>query len=51
MVKDVLYEVGHALVDFDINSLVLVVGRALLRVAQWDAMGINERQCVATEQY
>ncbi len=51
MVKDVPYSVGHVLVDFDINSCVMVVGRALPRVAPWDAMGINGRQCVAMEQH
>jgi hypothetical protein len=43
MVKDVPYEVlvRRALVDFDINSRVVVMGRALLRVTRWDEMGIN----------
>ena len=41
MVKDVPYEVGHALVDFDINNHVM--GRALPGVAQWDTMGIDGR--------
>jgi hypothetical protein len=49
-VKDVPYEVGRTLVDFDINSCAVVVGRALPEVARWDAMGFNGRQCVATEQ-
>ena len=48
--KDVLYEVGHALVNFDINSCLVVVGRAPPGVARWDAMGVNGRQCVAMEQ-
>jgi hypothetical protein len=51
MVKDVPYIVGHALVDFDINSCAVVVGRASPGAARWDAMGVNGGGCVATEQH
>ncbi len=48
-VKDMLYKVERALVNFNINNC--VVGRALSGVAWWDMMGINGWQGVATEQH
>jgi hypothetical protein len=46
VVNAVPYNVGHALIDFDINRR--VVGMVSPGVAQWDVIGVNGRRLSAT---